>query len=277
MPRTAILLATHLIDDTVIEQYRALQTEAGADADVFVLYDNTRGDWPAVSAGHDFRAHPFNWDEIYARGYKVDFYRRRELHWLGHNDLTTLSFWRAHPDYDYYWFIEYDVRFTGNWRDFFDEFRDNRADLLTTTLVRRRDVPDFYWWASFHSPKWFFRRHHLLRAFLPVYRISQQGCALLEATSLAGWRGHHEVKVPTVLLYHGLKLEDIGGSGEFVPQNRMNKFYSNDPTSAALDSGSFRFRPFMNEPGPQRNMLWHPVKPAGDRRDSRRKGARVTQ
>lgn len=271
MPHIAILLATHRIDDTVVEQYRKLQAEAGPECSVFVLYDNSQGNWPAVSAGLDLQGHPFSWDEIYARGYKIDFYRRGDLHWLGHNDLTTLSFWRANPDYDFYWFIEYDVRFSGHWRRFFDEFHDNRADLLTTTLVRKRDVPDFYWWASFKSPKWFFRQHHLLRAFLPVYRISQQACALLDATSQAGWRGHHEVKVPTVLLYHGLQLEDLGGRGEFVPHQRVNKFYTNDPTCAALDSGTFRFRPVMEELGLQSDMLWHPVKPGGDRRDEKKK------
>lgn len=271
MPKTAILLATHRIDDVLIEQYQKLHNEAGPDCDVFVLYDNTRGDWTKASQGTDLQAHAFSWEDIYARGYRLDFYRGGELHWLGHNDLTTLSFWRAHPSYDFYWFIEYDVRYSGHWGTFFGEFRDNRADLLTTTLVRKRDVPDFYWWKSFKAPKWFFRSNRLLRAFLPIYRISRDACAILDQTSRAGWRGHHEVKVPTVLLYHGLKLEDIGGSGEFVPPGRENRFYTNEPTAAALDSGTFRFRPFMTEPGPEPDKLWHPVKPEGDRRDAPKK------
>ena len=46
----------------------------------------------------------------------------------GHTDLIALHFFRTHPNYERYWFVEYDVRFSGAWRDFFGAFDDNDAD-----------------------------------------------------------------------------------------------------------------------------------------------------
>src|SRR5690349_21548879 len=47
----------------------------------------------------------------------------------GHTDLIFLHYARAHPEHDRYWAIEYDVRFSGNWRRFFDTYEADEADL----------------------------------------------------------------------------------------------------------------------------------------------------
>lgn len=35
----------------------------------------------------------------------------------GSNHFPLLKFYREHPDYDYYWMVEDDVRFSGDWND----------------------------------------------------------------------------------------------------------------------------------------------------------------
>lgn len=56
--------------------------------------------------------------------------------WLGgHCDVVAMHFFNAHPEFDRYWVVEYDVRFTGNWRGFFDAFEDSDSDFLSATLA----------------------------------------------------------------------------------------------------------------------------------------------
>jgi len=54
--------------------------------------------------------------------------------WSHNIDLPLMWYFHENPQYDYYWVMEYDVRFTGGWPDFFLHFAANRSDLLATTL-----------------------------------------------------------------------------------------------------------------------------------------------
>jgi hypothetical protein len=58
-----------------------------------------------------------------------------------------------------------------------------------------------------------------------------------------------------------MTLEDMGGTGEFVRPSNINRFYRNTPSAASLGPGTFVFRPVMDKPGHEPNMLWHPVRP----------------
>jgi hypothetical protein len=78
-----------------------------------------------------------------------------------------------------------------------------------------------------------------------------------------GWSGHCEATWPTIINLAGLKLEDIGGDGEFVAPGNHNRFYTNTLSSPTLAPGSLVFRPARCWLGSQRNKLWHPVKPLG--------------
>ena len=70
----------------------------------------------------------------------------------GNAHLADLSFYEAHPEYDYCWTIEYDVRFSGSWAVFFEEFQNNTADLLATHVRRYEEEPAWYWWGTLRTP-----------------------------------------------------------------------------------------------------------------------------
>jgi len=36
--------------------------------------------------------------------------------------LGLMDFYVCHPEYDFYWLVEFDVRYTGNWAVFFNSF-----------------------------------------------------------------------------------------------------------------------------------------------------------
>src|SRR5258708_43966 len=49
---------------------------------------------------------------------------------IGNVDLVPMKFFLDRPDYNYYWIVEYDVRFSGAWPALFADLSFSAADLL---------------------------------------------------------------------------------------------------------------------------------------------------
>ncbi|SEK28056.1 hypothetical protein [Nitrosovibrio tenuis] len=258
MIRTAILFSSHLLGETVLARLGKLRAEAPPGHDVFFYYDETKLRHSQVTrrAGGAIPHGSYDWSQ-YKRpcGYfpgKIP----------GNEDGMLLSAFHRLPGYDYYWYLEYDVVYSGHWEDFFSGFADNSADMLSTSITRHDQIPDWPLWKSLELPdgitlpseKW-------LRSFNPILRLSRAALETLAAEyHQHAWAGHSECVMPTVLDYRGLRIEDIGGDGEFVPQGRENYFYRNNRMDKSLSPGTFVFRPAMAAPGSEPNLLWHPVK-----------------
>jgi hypothetical protein len=166
------------------------------------------------------------------------------------------------------WVCEYDVDYSGHWADLFSQFAGNEADLLTSTLAPRSDVPDWGHWPGAGAPAWVPERH-MHRAFHPLMRVSHR-LALTYALVVADarWRGHFEFTLPTVALTAGAVVQDLGGEGSFTPANRLRRNYFNTPGDLELRPGTFTWRPargryFVEDPCAfdQPSKLNHPVKP----------------
>lgn len=183
--------------------------------------------------------------------------------WRGGNtDLIALSFINTHNTYKYYWFVEYDVRFSGAWADLFGFFEDSDVDLLSTTLFRRPVNPAWMHWPSLHVPEGTdLSKSEQIGNFMPIYRISRRGADAIDHAYRSGWAGHCEVTWPTILHRAGFGIEDLGGDGEFVCPGNRNRFYTNVPQDPNLVPGSLVCRPARLYPGRRRNQLWHPIKP----------------
>lgn len=166
------------------------------------------------------------------------------------------------------WVVEYDVDYAGHWYEFFEQFRENTADLLTTTIVSKEKCEDWYWWESARVPHDIESRF-LLRAFQPIMRLSRSFArAYVDEMAIPGWQGHYEFTFPTVAAFYGFSIEDIGSTGEYCPRSRYGMNYSNNPNDPRLYPGTFVWRPertsyFSEAPQTfeQLNMLYHPVKP----------------
>ena len=111
----------------------------------------------------------------------------------GHSDLVPMHFYNAYPHFARYWVIEYDVRFTGNWRTLFDAFEDSGSDFLSTSIRRRRDNPVWVNWESVQgpAPESEIERHRVA-VFPPIFRANQAAMARMDAAYRAGWGGHLE-------------------------------------------------------------------------------------
>ncbi len=246
MSSTCVLFMAHVINPLVRRRYRKLVAEA--DADVYFFYDNSRGDFNGI----DGRVALFDLAQL-AQTYDMRGFQSAEPAIVpGHFVFPILAFMRRHP-YRFVWKIEYDVHYDESWRVLLNHFGDR--DLLGTSILSRRERPDWPWWQTFRAPVEGVRE---IRGFFPVMRLSRRACQVLEDAYAAGWRGHDEVSVPTIVHHFGLSLEDIGGGGPFVEKENRNRFYSNEATVDGLGRGTFVYREegLVFQPG----KLHHPLK-----------------
>lgn len=168
----------------------------------------------------------------------------------GNCHLTMLSFRELCPNYDYYWQVEYDVVFTGTWRTFFNVFKDNQADLLAPHIRTFLEEPRWAWWHSLDLPTEL-QNSPKIRAFLPIYRISNDGLRIVQQGVSDGASGHFEALIPTLLGAHYLPISDLG----------PGRFYTSScEPHGSLILGTLRYRPPHYFPILARNFLYHPVK-----------------
>lgn len=256
---TAVVMTTHRLHPEILDRFRRLARAAGAD-DTFLLADRDAADTDALDRTRDLGG-----------AHLVEF-RKRELRalpyprktgdspFLDNCDLMWMWFVRSRPDHDRYWFVEYDVAYSGDWADLFRHFADDRADLLTTTLKRYSPGAAWPHWRSLDAPVDLEPRDRI-RGFLPIARLSRTALQTLDEAYRRGWGGHAEVTVPTILHRRGLEIEDIGGRGPFVRAGNRDRFYTNRAHGQTLLPETFVYRPARGRPGLRRHMLWHPVKP----------------
>ncbi len=171
----------------------------------------------------------------------------------GSNHFPLIQFSRKHL-FHYYWLIEYDVRFTGKWQDFFVYFEQANEDFLSSYIRRYSDDKDWVWWSTLRHPYKKIKTSSMIRSFNPIYRISYPALHYIDTMHKKKWIGHHEVLYPTLLNLAGFKLRDFGGSDDFVMPEDKNRFYS----ARTMDSMNLHDLQTFDEP---KNKLVHPVKP----------------
>lgn len=252
---TAAIFCCHDMSEVTADALMALAKSAGIP--VFAMFDDRMKNQDRRRlAALDVCAHSFNaarWTEYKRPGRLKKFIP-------GNTEVPFLLFRKKEPAYEHYWFIEYDVRFTGAWSTFFKAWESSDADLLATSVASPREAPDWPLWRSLEHPDRTVSQHAVIRAFLPLCRLSARALDAVEEEYAHGLTGHSEVSLPTALRLNGLSIEDIGGSGPWVAEGNENRFYTSTPAEKSLAPGSFVFRPAMPSPGKQPNRLWHPVK-----------------
>lgn len=264
--RSAVLILNHFLDGDLVRLHRQLAGDLDGACDVYLLSDRTQPTASLSRLPGSAREFRFRTEDLVELGYPARceaIARRTGMRNmpLGNADLPVLLFARNHPQYDFYWVIEYDVRFSGSWSVLMAAFEHNDADLLGTTLTRCAETPDWCHWPSLQAPRGAeFSPHHTIRGFFPVYRLSNRAVECHHRGCMDGARGHMEGLLPTQIAAAGLRLEDIGGDGEFVAPGNHNRFYRNVRDSDRLGPGTFVYRPARPSMGADPDTLWHPVK-----------------
>lgn len=262
--REALLYYAHFKSPAVLREVARLRNELNSRYDIFVIgYCRTSG---ALDEINRVPVREYSQYDLAGLPYPGKAARFNPNDYTGNCDLAPMRFFLERPDYDYYWIIEYDVRFSGAWPELFADLSRSNADLLGTTMQSWAENPQWAHWGTLITGREDVPMERRVKSFIPFCRVSR---ALLQACDeryRRGWGGHAEVVWPTIASLAGLSLEDIGGTGRFTPPQRRGRYYSNTPSEWSQFPGTFVYRPSFadrNLFGPGCHFtgtLWHPVK-----------------
>jgi len=255
----AVLWITHVWSPDIEKAFEDLRAiEGTGTTDVWLLLDARTPGAASLSARYP-RVQVFSEQALF----ELPYPRIPGRGLMHHPHFPVLGFFLAHGEYDRYWAIEYDVRYTGPWRSLFDRFEGLDHDLITSHIRRFSDEPRWFWWDSLHHPAETIPRERRLRSFNVIYRLTRRALAFMHETQVRGWRGYSEVTLPTLLALNGFSLLDFGGDGPYTAPGLANRIYtSHNSRSGTLTSfGTVRYRPARTRPGSMPDRLYHPVKP----------------
>ena len=147
----------------------------------------------------------------------------------------------------------------GRFNQFFAAFRTNINDLLGTTIFRFSFRPDWSNWGTLFGPQ-MVPLEKRVRFFAPLFRLSRRALVALHKQYRAGWGGHYEVLIPTLVHRLGLTMEDFGGFGAWGRPENVGRHLTNSPQNPGLAPGTFTFAPNSIPRNAKPNQLWHPIK-----------------
>lgn len=250
--KQAVLYLTTKSNEWTLSAFYALEQSLQGMADVYFAY-HQQGDVLPVSLQNVENLFVFTSDVLKELGYTP--IERGKLV-PGSNHFPLLKFYKENQGYDYYWLVEDDVRFSGEWKDFFGSFASCTSDFLSSVIETKAENPTWCWWTCLKTGNEVIAEEKLLKSFNPIFRLSSQALVCIDAHLRIGWMGHYEVLLPTLLYNKGFLLEDFGGEGTFVRPENNAKFY---------DDTSMRIAPVL--PDDRKSYLFHPVKEEKVRQD----------
>jgi hypothetical protein len=265
MATHAVLYYTHFVSAAVKKEVEILDRELGPEFTLFAI-----GCCPENSTLDDLAS-----ENVQVRSYTRDNLRSlpyaRQLEsvdWKtlrGNPDLGIMRFFRGNPGFDFYWVIEYDVRFTGSWTDLFEDLKNSNADMLCTHVTSFLHDKDWAHWSSFSAGEDIVTEENMIRGFLPFSRMSNTLMRAIDDRCSRGWTGHNEVLWPSIVKAIGGTIEEIGGNGASVPASRKGKYYFSAFWPSGLFLSTFGAWPSYSvksnfRAGSPSDILWHPVK-----------------
>ena len=264
MKKNSIAMICHVWTPDIQTIFERLQHEAPADHDVRFLL-NTKS---LTSAPHipDENLEQIAIEDLFRLPYPEKCHAGK---WdiAGNLDLAFLEFRRRLPNYKFYWFVEYDVHYEGNWKTFFEHFQNSDSGLICTSpdyisnVPKKLKVLDYPLLVVPNKMGW--NEGNMIKGFFPICRLSNTMLDVLDQEYREGLSGHYEITMPTLALLRGLIVEDIGGNSPFVRNDNRNRFYFANGATYTHSPGNFVFRPNFTKVLPRKNTLWHPVKTSG--------------
>lgn len=251
----AFLFVTHRISNEIVERFYKLRNETKEFGKTFFLLHLEDNRMLGLNSKYNLTPYIFNTDSLNQLNYEPI----TDTIIPGSNHFATLQFYLDYPSFKYYWVIEYDVIFTGNWNTFFPVMNSVEADFIASHIERFTDNPNWLWWETLHLDNIILKDYQYIKSFNPIYRISNR--ALFHLNKLLmnrqNW-GHHEVLIPTMLNYLNFKIYDLYGKGEFMLMDGIDfsSFVTND-----VNENTIRYRPpIRKEELCLKNKLLHPCK-----------------
>lgn len=257
--KEVVLLSTHIVNDFVIQKYRKLCVELDKKKyDVLILLNIDEGqEWHVPE---DVACFSTTCESLNALMYEPI----EETLLPGSCHFPLLRFYVDNASYKFYWFIEYDVEFTGNWLSLMEDCRENLPDydFLSCHVEKFEKERNIHWPWWYKSNNVGMALEYCVKGFNPVCRYSNDALAYIDFYQKKGYSAHSEVLITTCLYHGGFKIGDFGGNGEFVPEGYENRYYI--PNQSGTNDWTMRYRPLYTfkeiERTGLRNKLFHPLK-----------------
>lgn len=252
---TVILFSSHIVNNETINRY--LKIREGIPQNIKIVWCLNKREGEVYTLPKDIEVFEFTKEDFQYLPYTVF----SEDIWFNAN-LIMMLFYLQNPRYDFYWFIEYDVIFTGSWDLLFCAFADTKSDLISSHVERYSNAnTSWQWWDVIELKDKVIPIENRLKSFNPVYRLSHRALSFLHECLSKGNAGYYEVLMPTILYDGGFTLEDFGGTGDFVKPGNRNRFYIQ---GTYTNYGTMRYFPNysreeINALGTA-NKLFHPIK-----------------
>jgi hypothetical protein len=245
---------TNSFDRSIEHRYQKLKSDLGELAHIFILAPLGT----CIPKEYSKETYFFDYDRLRSGAARVN----GDKIVPGNAHLALLDFYRQHPGFAYYWFIEYDVVFTGSWTTLLRAVENDRADFIAAHVRSRAEEPGWPWWETLVLPGCTLSQSDWLRSFVPICRISREGLRAIDEHVRLGWSGHYEALMPCVMQAAALSIADLGGSGAWTPKDRRFRFYSSFSSDGgvSLNAGTHRHRPAHQFLRLRRNTIFHPVK-----------------
>lgn len=261
--RPAVLFLTHRWDRLVRLRFERLVAEAGELADVFLLMQQSEAADRAEAEGGAIAPALVRFDvrrlpEVL--GYPFAF---KDQLSPGSVHFPVLDFARKHRR-GHYFLIEYDVEFSGDWSDFLAGTLASGPDCATLHIRTKLECPNWVWWNIYRPSSrdrgWALEPESLRRSFNPVYCLSHRAVERMHQAHREGWRGHHELLMPTILMHCGYKVVDLRRSNDFCVGFEQELRHA----MPLDDLSTVRWRPDVSasefEIRSRGHTLFHPVK-----------------
>ena len=141
---------------------------------------------------------------------------------------AIMLYWQDYPDYDYYWSLDCDLWFNGNWQDFFKLYENDSADFLGTALRELKSDSKKPYLNNFNFDVPYKRR------------MASYGCCQRFSNSLLQWvdreykQGNFtffEQMFPSVCIEFGGTAKDLNSQGRFtyatntVYNSKVSQYY----------------------------------------------------
>jgi hypothetical protein len=180
MKPNLILFYTHFFSAAVKRELARLRAEMDSRYDIIAAgYCRIAGALDGIDCAP---VREYSADELTAMPYPGKVRQFDPQNYFGNADMVPMKVFLDQPDYNYYWIMEYDVRFSGKWPELFADLSSSRADLLCTTLQAWTENPNWAHWRTLATGGEDVSMERRVKGFMPFCRLSQ---ALLQAWTRA--------------------------------------------------------------------------------------------
>ena len=194
-----VIYHCHFWNEHIRSTWNKLLRESGRQC--YLVFDSTNTPPPDVE-----RLLPVTLADCKSAGYPV--------HPIGmwHNADYGLMLWKDRIEGDRFWKLDHDIRFTGNWGDFFNHYTKDDSDLLAPGLRCYNPDDGWPWWSVGNCLVPLEKR---MAGLFCIYRITRKSLDELERQYRSGQSGFSEMIMPSVLNSMGYVITDMVNADYF--------------------------------------------------------------